>query len=70
MKALNPVSPKKIGYYNDCKKDYSKNYNYINTTQTGTRYQNMSKSQPKQEQDTKICQNLNPNNNKKSNESY
>jgi hypothetical protein len=54
MKALISVSLEKIGHYDGYKKDYSKNYNYITTTQTGTRYQNMSKSQS--------------NNNKKSNE--
>jgi len=37
MKSLISVSLEKFGHYNGCKKDYSKNYNYINTTQIGTR---------------------------------
>jgi hypothetical protein len=34
MKALIPVSPKKIGHYNGCKMDYPKTTTSISTTQT------------------------------------
>jgi hypothetical protein len=48
MKALIPISPKKIGHYDGCKMDYPRNYNNMKFNPNNIKIPNI--------------QNLNPNN--------